>query len=119
MRLRTIEGHVISSASGVAGSSSARHSTGGAVQLSHFEKSTCLPSDSSSAVIASLAAGDVVGGVPAADPDAADDLAVDLDRPAADEDREAATVHVHDAERLLVRAGRWCRCGSAACGTPR
>ena len=37
--------------------------------------------------------------------DAADHLAVDLDRPAADEDREPALVHVHDAERLLAGLG--------------
>src|SRR4029079_12583325 len=37
--------------------------------------------------------------------DATDDLAIDLDRPPADEDREPATVHVHDAERLLPGMG--------------
>ena len=52
-----------------------------------------------------LAAGDVLAGVSAGHADPADDFTVDLDRPAADEDRESTAVHVHDAERLLPGLG--------------
>ena len=72
-----------------------------AVQSSHLVKSGVLPRCSSTAVIPAWQQA-MSSLVCPADADAADHLAVDLDRPAADEDREPALVHVHDAEGLLT-----------------
>ena len=86
-------------------STAARCDGVGGDQLSHFEKSTGWPRCSRIAVTPALqqAMSSLVW--PPLTPIAADDLAVDLDRPSADEDREPAAVHVHDAERLTARLG--------------